>query len=167
MPDGHLPFSFRFIRSLSISKPWIREGCPVPPPLRRDWPWCVGHSSFSPFSICAGLRCDDSKCTQNVRVDQSPVEKIPTSGIVFTFPWIHADVLQWAFHHTSGPCPTNGKTMKKSDSFPTHNGHSIPLSEELWRIGTALREAESLVEFEMAMRDLERIVKRLENRSGA
>lgn len=52
--------------------------------------------------------------------------------------------------------------MKKYDSFSTHNDHFIPLSEELRRVANSLREAESNLEFEMTVRNLERIIKGME-----
>ena len=63
--------------------------------------------------------------------------------------------------------PHNNENMKKPNSFSMQNDHEIPLPEELQRIKTSLREAESQLEFEMAVRDLERVVKRLENQAGA
>lgn len=52
--------------------------------------------------------------------------------------------------------------MKKDSEFRRLQNHSILLPEQLRRIWTDLREAESCVEHEMALRDLERIVQRME-----
>lgn len=59
----------------------------------------------------------------------------------------------------------NNENMEKRDSFSMRN--EISLAEKLRRIKTAIREAESFLEFELALRDLEKVVWRLENQSGA
>ena len=73
-------------------------------------------------------------------------------------------------HHKSGHRPTTDKSMKKHSTFSTRNEHQIQLSEELKRLEKAIREAESALEFEMAMQDLDRIIQgqeSLEDQSGA
>lgn len=56
--------------------------------------------------------------------------------------------------------------MKKEREFRSLQNHPILLSERLRWIRTALREAESFVEQEMALRDLERIAQWVERLEG-
>lgn len=74
-----------------------------------------------------------------------------------------------AFTINRGGKPHNQKVMKKRNSNPRRKDHQIQLSEEMRRLRDALREAESFLESEMAMRDLDRIIQiqeRLEGESG-
>ena len=56
--------------------------------------------------------------------------------------------------------------MKKKEEFPRQSDHSIPLAEQLRQVRNALRAAESFVEHELAVRNLDRIVKWVERSDG-